>query len=423
VPGIEEMVVAGQVDETAAAAAIVTSPAARAFGQKFFLAHSTIGAGNGTHCVGGADILPPQANGWRVRSKLRRGSMRIHIFVGAALIYAQWAADAQAQNYTVTSIVTNSKDKHLANPWGLSHLPKNHDELQSVVGGRQRQRLLHAVHGEAAHKTGLTIRIPSASGSGPGSPTGIANNPGAEEFAFATLDGTVSKWSAYSTPAKPGTGCYECHVSDATIVVNHWASGASYQGLTTATKGSSGALTYYVANASGAVEAYDATTFARVDLPADAFTDSMIPSTYTPAGIQAIGSKIFVTYNASAGGGTGYVDAFEPGRQAAAAARERLVQSTMGSRRFARQFRDLQRHDSGGQHGQRVDRRLRPDDRSFRGIPAERGIGSYAPRPLGDRVWRRRRTIRAHQCAVLQRRRGDPDHRGVRFDNGGVIGP
>lgn len=236
--------------------------------------------------------------------------MRIHMFVAAALICAM-GAEAQAQNYTVTSIVTNSKDKHLANPWGLSHLPKNHESFNQwwVADNVSGFSTLYTAKGA---KTGLTIRIPSESGGGPGSPTGIANNPGAEEFAFATLDGTVSKWSAYSTPAKPGTGCYECHVSDATIVVNHWASGASYQGLTTATKGSSGALTYYVANASGAVEAYDATTFARVDLPADAFTDSMIPSTYTPAGIQAIGSKIFVTYNASAGGGTGYVDAFSP---------------------------------------------------------------------------------------------------------------
>jgi uncharacterized protein (TIGR03118 family) len=93
--------------------------------------------------------------------------------------------------------------------------------------------------------------------------------------------------------------------------VNNWATGASYQGLTSATRGKAGTLNYYAANASGAVEAYDATTFARVELPADAFMDSMIPTTYTPAGIQAIGSRIFVTYNASAGGGTGYVDAFD----------------------------------------------------------------------------------------------------------------
>ena len=226
--------------------------------------------------------------------------MRFHIFLGAALMFAV-GAGAQAQDYTVSSIVTNSKDKHLANPWGLSHLPKNHGGFNQwwVADNVSGFSTLYSAKGQ---KVGLTIRIPAASGSGPGSPTGIANNPAAEEFVFATLDGTLSEWSAYAAPVKPGNGCYQCHVSDATIVVNNWASGASYQGLTTATKGSTGALTYYAANASGAVEAYDATTFARVELPADAFTDSMIPSTYTPAGIQAIGSRIFVTYNASPGG-------------------------------------------------------------------------------------------------------------------------
>jgi uncharacterized protein (TIGR03118 family) len=235
--------------------------------------------------------------------------MRIHIFLGTALMLAM-GVEAQAGNYTVTSIVTNSKDKHLTNPWGLSHLPKNHDAFNQwwVADNVSGFSTLYTASGD---KVGLTVRIPSASGSGPGSPAGISNNPAAEEFVFATLDGTISAWNAYSTPVKPGKGCYECHVSDATIVVNNWGTGASYQGLTSATKGKTGALTYYAANANGGVEAYDATTFSRVDLPADAFKDSMIPTTYTPAGIQAIGSRIFVAYDASAGGGTGYVDAFD----------------------------------------------------------------------------------------------------------------
>jgi uncharacterized protein (TIGR03118 family) len=93
-------------------------------------------------------------------------------------------------------------------------------------------------------------------------------------------------------------------------MVNHSTEGASYQGLTIAKNATSGAQTYYAANANGGIEAYDATSFSPVTLPAGAFTDAKVPKTYSPAGIQAIGSKIFVTYNAIAGGGTGFVDAY-----------------------------------------------------------------------------------------------------------------
>jgi uncharacterized protein (TIGR03118 family) len=95
------------------------------------------------------------------------------------------------------------------------------------------------------------------------------------------------------------------------MMVNHSTSGASYQGITIAKNATSSAETYYVANNNGGVEAYDATSLSPVTLPPDAFTDSKIPSTYTPAGIQAIGSKIYVAYNETAGGGTGYLDAFD----------------------------------------------------------------------------------------------------------------
>jgi uncharacterized protein (TIGR03118 family) len=126
-----------------------------------------------------------------------------------------------------------------------------------------------------------------------------------------TVDGTISTWNATAKPSKPGLRCYECHVSAAAIVVNNAATGASYQGLTIAKNATSGGQTYYVANANAGVEAYDATSFSPLTLPAGAFTDARIPKAYTPAGIQALGSRIFVTYNRTAGGGTGYVDAFD----------------------------------------------------------------------------------------------------------------
>lgn len=39
--------------------------------------------------------------------------------------------------------------------------------------------------------------------------------------------------------------------------------------------------------------------------------DPKIPGAYSPAGIQAIGGKIFVLYNAIAGGGTGFVTVYD----------------------------------------------------------------------------------------------------------------
>ena len=68
--------------------------------------------------------------------------------------------------------------------------------------------------------------------------------------------------------------------------------------------------TLYVANSNGGVEAYNATTFARITLAVGAFTDSMIPACYTPYGIQAIGTKIYVAFSSPSTGVGGSVDSF-----------------------------------------------------------------------------------------------------------------
>ncbi len=234
--------------------------------------------------------------------------MKNAFMLGAALMCVI-GADAQ-NNYTVTNIVTTAQDSRLINPWGLSrpskaHFGENEWWVNDQVTGFST---LYDANGTVVP---LAVAVPPASGTGPGSPTGTAFNPTTLDFAFVTLDGTLSNWSAVATPAKPGKSCRECHVSTATVMVNHGASGASYQGLTIATNATSGALTYYVANANGGVEAYNANTFSPVTLPAGAFTDPKIPATYTPAGIQAIGSNIFVTYNKTTGGGTGAVDGYD----------------------------------------------------------------------------------------------------------------
>jgi uncharacterized protein (TIGR03118 family) len=235
--------------------------------------------------------------------------MRNTIVLSAALMFAS-GVEAQSNEYSVTSIVTNAQDSHLVNPWGLAHPPRNSQQnnqwwtADEVAG-------VSTLYTASGGIPPLVVTIPPASGGGTGSPTGIVSNPSNQVFAFVTLDGTISTWSAFTTPSAPGTRCNECHVSRATIAVNNAATGASYQGLTLATNATSGAPTYYAANANAGVEAYDATSFRAPTLAAGAFTDPKVPKAYTPAGIQALGSRIFVTYNRNAGGGTGYVDGFD----------------------------------------------------------------------------------------------------------------
>jgi len=230
---------------------------------------------------------------------------------GIALL-ACMAAGAQTNSYTVTNIVTNSQDKYLINPWGLSRpassaAKENEWWVSDQVTGVST--LYYANQTGSASLAPLVITIPSASGTGTGSPTGTASN--ANNFAFATLDGTISYWNFNTPPVTKGPKCAGCHITTATIMVNNSSKGASYQGLTVAKNATSGAQTYYAANANGGVEAYDAASFSPVTLPAGAFTDPKVPATYTPAGIQAVGTRVYVAYNAAAGGGTGYVDAYD----------------------------------------------------------------------------------------------------------------
>ena len=220
-------------------------------------------------------------------------------------------ASAQTNSYTVTNIVTNTQDQYLINPWGLSRPASStakENEWWVSDNGKGVSTLYYANQTGSASLAALVVTIPPAGATGTGSPTGTASN--ADNFAFATLDGTISYWDYLTKPATKGAKCAECHVTTATIMVNNSAAGASYQGLTVAKNATSGAQTYYAANANGGIEAYDATSFSPVTLPSGAFTDPKIPKTYSPAGIQAIGARIYVAYNAIAGGGTGYVDAY-----------------------------------------------------------------------------------------------------------------
>jgi len=227
------------------------------------------------------------------------------------------SAAAQTNSYTVTPIVDNTQDSFLVNPWGLSRPAKatsGDNEWWASDNVTGYTTLYYANKLGSQSLAGLVISVPSASGTGTGSPTGTAYNsavgpgPGADNFAFATLDGTISNWNAGSRPNPKGTGCYECHVTTTTVFVNHSSLGAIYTGITEAIHAVTKNPAYYAANNSGGVEAYDAASFVALSLTGK-FSDAKIPAGYNAYGIQTIGQKIWVTYFNGVSGG--YVDSFD----------------------------------------------------------------------------------------------------------------
>jgi uncharacterized protein (TIGR03118 family) len=201
------------------------------------------------------------------------------------------AQDTATNSYTQTNLVSDISgmatftDPHLINPWGLSR------SASSFWWASDDGTGVSTLYNGAGAIQSLVVTVPPASGTGTGTPTGTVAL--GSEFIFVTLDGTISAWTS-------GTR--------ALVKVNNSGSGAVYTGCTTAKNGT--VQTIYVANSAGRVEAYT-TAFSRITLAAGAFEDPSIPAGYTPYGIQAIGTKIYVTFSAAPGAG-GYVDVFNP---------------------------------------------------------------------------------------------------------------
>jgi uncharacterized protein (TIGR03118 family) len=198
--------------------------------------------------------------------------------------YAQVTNSYSQINLVSDGVVPGTTtDAHLKNPWGLSRTANSFWWVSDANTG------VSTLYNATGGVQSLVVTIPSATGTGIGSPTGtVAYN---NSFVFVTLDGTISQWTSGTT---------------ATIRVNNHSSGAVYTGCTYMAP----AANLYVANSAGGVEAYNATTFARIALPPGAFTYPSLPAGYTPYGIQAIGANIYVTYTSGPGAGNGAVGVF-----------------------------------------------------------------------------------------------------------------
>ena len=223
---------------------------------------------------------------------------------------------AQTNSYSQVNLDSDlpgsvATDPKLINPWGLSR-PSNPTAKEDHWWASDQATGVSTLYDANGAIEPLTVTIPSASGTGVGSPCGTAFLN--LNFVFSTLDGTLSEWIAsignppanFVHPAAAKT-CINCHTNQATLKLNHSALNAVYTGVTVATNGS--AQDVYVANANGGIEVYDV-NFNPVTLAPGAFTDPNIPAGFTPFGIQAVGKRVYVTYSPAEPATGGYVVAY-----------------------------------------------------------------------------------------------------------------
>jgi len=226
---------------------------------------------------------------------MQRHKIASAVCLALALTFCGSAAMAQ---YQLTNLVSNQvkqarfDDPLLVNGWGLVYGPGGPFWVSDQGSGWS------TLYNGAGVKQGLIVLIPSASGAGPGSPTGIIFN-GSQDFQvqgwpafflFATLDGTISGWAPQSNP-------------NASIIAVT-TPGAVYTGLAV-TGNASGNFLYAADAANNVVDVYDG-GFNLVNT----LTDPSIPTGFSAFNVQDINGIVYVTYASSAGASGGYIDTF-----------------------------------------------------------------------------------------------------------------
>ncbi len=212
------------------------------------------------------------------------------------LMFASNLALAQYKQTKLTSNVSG-KAKHqdplLQNAWGLVYAPGGPFWISDEWDGWS------TLYNGTGVPQSLQVIVPSASGTGPGSPTGIVYNGSTEFkidtwtslFLFATLDGTIQGWSQFNS-------------SSTLIAVNNSANKVSYTGLAITSR-TSGNFIYAADFNNNKIDMYDG-TFKFVK----SFTDSKIPKGFVVFNVQDINKKLYVSYVSATGGGGGFIDIF-----------------------------------------------------------------------------------------------------------------
>lgn len=217
-----------------------------------------------------------------------------------ALVTLFVSGTAVAQ-YQLTNLDSNQVgqahhvDPLLVNGWGLARAVTSPFWISDAGSGWS------TLYNGAGVKQGLEVEIPSANGSGTGSPTGIVFNGSSDFqvqghaaiFIFATLDGTISAWAP------------QVDVNNSVIAAS--SPGAVYTGLAI-TSNPSGNFLFAADNANNKVDMYDA-TFTLVN----SFTDTTLPTGFAPFGIQDLDGLLYVAFASTSGAAGGYIDVYSEG--------------------------------------------------------------------------------------------------------------
>jgi uncharacterized protein (TIGR03118 family) len=207
------------------------------------------------------------------------------------------SAASLAQSYHSRNLVSDISGKAthtdalLKNPWGLVYAPGAPFWISDEASGYS------TLYDGTGNPQSLKVIVPTANGTGSGSPTGIVYNGSSEFkidtwtslFLFATLDGSIQGWSTFNPSS---------------TLVGATQPGAVYTGLAITSK-TSGNMLYAADAANNKVDMYNG-TFQLVK----SFTDTTIPAGFAPFGIQDIAGQLYVTYASTSGGSGGFVDIF-----------------------------------------------------------------------------------------------------------------
>ncbi|AVS73696.1 TIGR03118 family protein [Paracidovorax cattleyae] len=184
------------------------------------------------------------------------------------------------------SVPSTQTDPNLKNGWGIAFNPQG---FVWVTATATQKSTLYDGNGVPQS---LVVTVPPA-GSVPANPTGIVFSgssdfqvtkggvTGPSRFIFSSEDGSIAGWS----PA--------ADLSNAIVTYSDGAGGAVYKGLAIAANGNANFL-YATDFRNRKVDVFDG-SFRKVRLASD-FSDPQLPADYAPYGIQAIGSRIVVTY-------------------------------------------------------------------------------------------------------------------------------
>jgi uncharacterized protein (TIGR03118 family) len=233
-------------------------------------------------------------------------------------------------------------DPNLVNPWGIAESSGSPFWVSNNNAGMSTLYSVPGANNTAVSINSLVVSIPNPGDvlTPTGTPTGAVFNvdlagkgfqisgvtkngtatSASAIFLFATEDGTIVGWNPGVNPAgfdlnKAGT--YGILAVDNSGGCGS-ANGAVYKGLAIATDSSSNTFLYAANFRAGTVEVYD-TSFKRVTLPPDAFTDPELPHGYAPFNVTLSGGVLFVTYarqdrakhDPVHGHGRGFVNTFD----------------------------------------------------------------------------------------------------------------